>query len=56
MNKVILLDHLFWRHCVVFGLALRAPLPRHLLAAVDQRVQVNLARGVHVELGCLAVL
>ena len=40
----------------MFGLALRAPLPGHLLAPIDQRVQVNLARGVHVELGCLAVL
>ena len=56
MDKVILFDHLFRRDRVVFGFSLRPPLPGHLLAAVDQRVQVDLAGRVDVELGGLAVL
>ena len=56
MNKVLLLDHLLRRDRVVLGLAFRPSLPRHLLAAVDQRVQVDLAGRVDVELGRLAIL
>ena len=53
---MLLLDHLLRRDRVVLGLAFRPSLPRHLLAAVDQRVQVDLAGRVDVELCRLAIL
>ena len=40
----------------VFGGLLVLALPRHLLATADQRVEVDVPGGVHVELGGLAVL
>ena len=40
----------------VFGGLLVLSLPRHLLATADQRVEVDVPGGVHVELGGLAVL
>ena len=55
VHERLLLYLLRWRDGVL-GRLLVLPLAGHLLAAPDQRVQVDVTGGVNVELGSLAVL
>ena len=51
MRVSFCLDLLRGQDAVCLGLALWLPLAGHFFASSDQNVQVQLAGGIHVELG-----